>query len=643
MQEEKIIEQLQDQKQASDSKKNLNLARKWRPQTFDHIVGQSIPIRMLKNSLYLKKFFPVYLFAGQRGCGKTTTARVFAAATNCHNLEKFRLNPTAQQIPCLTCPSCIAMGDLNHPDFIEIDAASHTGVDNVRQIIETSSYMPLSGQKKIYLIDEAHMLSKSAFNAFLKILEDPPASALFLLATTELNKFPETVLSRCFQLTFGPLKTAQLKPYLKELCSNELINIEDDALDALIEETDGSARDALNLLEQVRMSHSTVTADAVLNVLGKVSNTIPIQIFEHIIEQNPHALLTYLQTISFTEIAPQALWSMLAELCRALLWVKYGVQTLPNNFNKNITELQILAEKCSINKLYNVMQLLWTQEPLFLQTSNKHTFVELVLLQLCQNIQVQDLNKSTNTPTSGPRQQINKPTHTPITQAQPVLPAKPQPNISQIGQTSPTKQIGPKQTAQIMPAHANTQISAETPDLTTQPSQPDQPARQIPLHNEKWLEFTQKISTEGNDNMLTSIFSQAAFIEYNQDNAQITLQLSNNSKFLHDKIEDSKKVWEPFITQIFTKFSRFNYATPPPGQHIQKKEPAKAPILGPNTVQNSTGLTPKSSSQHAQKTQTGHKDNQDTNINITDKEKWPLANLIIAHFPGIIKKIKVYN
>jgi len=175
----------------STTRENLNLARKWRPKTFDDIVGQEISVRMLKNGLYLKKFFPVYLFAGQRGCGKTSTARVFASAINCQNLENFQNNPTSNKLPCLECESCKSMLQANHPDFIEIDAASHTGVENVRQILESCTYKPIFGQKKIYLIDEAHMLSKAAFNAFLKVLEEPPSSALFILATTEIHTLKE--------------------------------------------------------------------------------------------------------------------------------------------------------------------------------------------------------------------------------------------------------------------------------------------------------------------------------------------------------------------------------------------------------------------------------------------------------------------
>ncbi len=180
----------------------LNLARKWRSKNFNEIVGQDLPVRMLKNSLYREQFFPVYLFSGQRGCGKTTTARVFAMALNCALLKSFQQEPQTIILPCLQCESCIVALSGKHPDFIEIDAASHTGVDNVRQIVEAASYLPVLGSKKIYLIDEAHMLSKAAFNALLKILEEPPRSTLFILATTDLHKIIDTVQSRCFQLFF---------------------------------------------------------------------------------------------------------------------------------------------------------------------------------------------------------------------------------------------------------------------------------------------------------------------------------------------------------------------------------------------------------------------------------------------------------
>lgn len=179
---------------------NLNLTRKWRSKQFDQVVGQDLSVKILKNSLYKGYLFPVYLFSGQHGCGKTSVARIFASAINCELLSTFQKDPQSTKIPCLICASCKAMGGNNHPDFFEIDAASHTGVDNIRMIIDSSSLLPLMGKTKIYLIDEAHMLSKAAFNAFLKILEEPPASVVFILATTDIDKIIDTVKSRCFQL-----------------------------------------------------------------------------------------------------------------------------------------------------------------------------------------------------------------------------------------------------------------------------------------------------------------------------------------------------------------------------------------------------------------------------------------------------------
>jgi len=350
---------------------NLNLARKWRSRNFDEIIGQEIPIKTIKNSIYLKKFFPVYLFAGQRGCGKTSTARIFAAAINCHNLQNFQKDPAKNPVPCLECDSCKAMAKSNHPDFIEIDAASHTGVENVRQILESCSYMPIFGSKKIYLIDEAHMLSKAAFNAFLKILEEPPKSALFILATTELQKFPQTVLSRCFQVIFKSINNDSLKAHLQNICKHEQIEIEDKALDLIIQESEGSARDAINLLERIRFSRDSITVESLLHVLGKISEKELLEIFDTLLDKNPKQLLEKLNAISFETLDSQSLWNMLVQLCRSLIWVKFETKTLPTYFNDK-PALEALAQKCSTNRLNAILQLLWSQEEIFLKKLPKN-------------------------------------------------------------------------------------------------------------------------------------------------------------------------------------------------------------------------------------------------------------------------------
>ena len=306
---------------------NLNLARKWRSKNFDQIVGQELSVKILKNSLYLDRFFPVYLFSGQRGCGKTTTARVFAAAVNCEYLEAFRKNPRSQQLPCNSCASCVAMLKGKHPDFIEMDAASHTGVDNVRNIVDAASLLPVMGRKKIYLIDEAHMLSKSAFNAFLKILEEPPSSVLFILATTDTDKIIDTVKSRCFQLFFKPVQDQPLVNHLKVICADEAIKVEADALSLIIKETEGSVRDAINVLERVRFSSSVVTKESVRAVLGHLDDEQLIQLFEAVLHKTPADLISYFKQLDLESIAPSFVWYRLIDLIRTAIWLKNGVQS----------------------------------------------------------------------------------------------------------------------------------------------------------------------------------------------------------------------------------------------------------------------------------------------------------------------------
>jgi len=325
----------------------------------------------------------------------------------------------------------------NHPDFIEMDAASHTGVDSVRQIIESCTYMPLSGAKKIYLIDEAHMLSKAAFNAFLKILEEPPTSAIFVLATTELQKIPETVRSRCFQVLFSSVDQNSLRAHMTNVCKHENITVEESALTLLIQETDGSVRDAINALEQVRFTGETITKELVLKSLGKLSDTKLFALLDLILEQNPKGLLLYLEEIQFATLTAQSVWNMLTSILRALLWAKYEVTKDETLFSFDIKELSKRAKICSINKLYALLQLLWSQEPLFLQTPQKHLFLETVLLQMCQQVNIDDLKTLLSNSKTDPSPVQSKPTTAqPEVIKQEVKPMPEQPTTQQAAPTS---------------------------------------------------------------------------------------------------------------------------------------------------------------------------------------------------------------
>jgi DNA polymerase III subunit gamma/tau len=360
----------------------LNLTRKWRSKNFQEVIGQSLAIRILQNSLYLKQYFPVYLFAGQRGCGKTSTARIFAAAVNCARLPEFQQDPRKVSIPCLLCESCVAMSKGQHPDFIEIDAASHTGVDNVRNIIDASSFLPLLSSKKIYLIDEAHMLSKAAFNAFLKILEEPPMSVIFILATTDMQKILDTVKSRCFQIFFDPVDVETISDHLEKLCIAESIAFDPAGLSVIAKEAGGSVRDAINLLEQVRFATKKISKDSVLSILGHVDEAVLLQLFAKIIAQDLQDLLLLCASLEKHELSIEYLWTQLTDLVYDAILIKYHVQ--PRQFIDLSQEYKNFIGQVPIDRLTNLFALLCSQEQNLARTTKKLRFFEMVLLQYAQ-------------------------------------------------------------------------------------------------------------------------------------------------------------------------------------------------------------------------------------------------------------------
>lgn len=589
----------------NQAKNNLNLARKWRPENFDQIIGQEIPIRMLKNGLYAQKLFPVYLFAGQRGCGKTSTARIFGAAINCENLNKFQENPKDNPIPCLKCNSCLSMLSANHPDFIEIDAASHTGVENVRQILEACAYMPIFGKKKIYLIDEAHMLSKAAFNAFLKILEEPPASALFILATTELQKFPQTVLSRCFQVVFKAVDNISIKKHLQNICENENVKIQEQAIDVLIQETEGSVRDAINLLERVRFSEKEISTDSLLQVLGKVSEKELFTVFETLLNKDACALLQEMNSLSLKNIDPQTLWNMLLQLCRTILWIKFEAPTLPVYFN-NKEALTEIASKCSLDKLNLIMRLMWEKEATFLKTPNKQLFLEMILLQTCNDSTFfLNKNKLNNNQELNLKQPafVKKPAEKTFQQATP-------PNI---------QSNKPEIKEEISSDNANNTNKIKKTESTT---------------NNAWENFLTKVS-ELDDPFLTSTINQIKFISIDPEKNLLNVSITNNSSFLKEKIKESKDSWINYFMECFPKCSGFNFVA-------SKIEPQKAaPRTNPPPQFNNS---PKPNFTNGPQNQPqrsfyGPRAPRYNYINISDSSKWPKANLIAKYFPGKIRKV----
>ena len=257
------------------------LARKYRPQTFADLIGQDILVQILTNAITTNKIANAYLLTGVRGVGKTTTARLIAMSLNCQNKKQDTCEP------CGNCESCNSIKLDHNLDVIEMDAASKTGVDDVREIIDNVKYKPINNEYKIFIIDEVHMLSKSAFNALLKTLEEPPEHVKFIFATTEAKKIPVTILSRCQRFDLKRVESLKLSLHLKKISELEKVKIDDGAIALLVRAGDGSVRDSLSLLDQAIINNNqTVSVDSVTKMLGLADRGKIYDLIENIAKGN---------------------------------------------------------------------------------------------------------------------------------------------------------------------------------------------------------------------------------------------------------------------------------------------------------------------------------------------------------------------
>lgn len=255
------------------------LYRKYRPTTFDEVVGQDIIIRTIKNEIKNNKLNHAYIFSGPRGTGKTSTAKIIAKTINCENPNNLT--------PCNKCVNCTLYNNKQITDIIEIDAASNNGVDEIRELRNNVNLVPASGKYKIYIIDEVHMLTIGAFNALLKTLEEPPAHVIFILATTEIHKIPNTILSRCQKFDFNKISVNKIKERLEYIIKEEKIDIDDDAIVEIARLADGGMRDALSILDQVvAYSDSKITVDNIHEINGTIPQYELKELVENIINKN---------------------------------------------------------------------------------------------------------------------------------------------------------------------------------------------------------------------------------------------------------------------------------------------------------------------------------------------------------------------
>jgi DNA polymerase-3 subunit gamma/tau len=302
------------------------LARKYRPQTFSQLIGQEPMVRTLANAIARERLAHAFLMTGVRGVGKTSTARLIAKSLNCIGPDG-QGGPTID--PCGQCEPCVAIAEGRHIDVIEMDAASHTGVDDVREIIEAVRYAAVSARYKIYIVDEVHMLSRNAFNALLKTLEEPPAHVKFLFATTEVDKLPVTVLSRCQRFDLRRIPTPLLQQHFASVCRQEGVEAEDEAVHMIASAAEGSVRDGLSILDQA-IAHADldgagqVTADRVRDMLGLADKSALRRLFAAMLEGNPTALLDEVERQYAFGVDPLALMRSLMDLTHRVAVAQVG-------------------------------------------------------------------------------------------------------------------------------------------------------------------------------------------------------------------------------------------------------------------------------------------------------------------------------
>ena len=374
-------------------------ARKYRPSTFRSVVGQKSLTTTLKNAIQSNKLAHAYLFCGPRGVGKTSCARIFAKTINC-------LNPTADGEACNACESCRAFNEQRSYNIHELDAASNNSVDDIRTLIDQVRIPPPIGKYKVFIIDEVHMLTTAAFNAFLKTLEEPPHHALFILATTEKHKVLPTILSRCQIYDFSRISIADMVEHLQYVSSQEGVTAEPEALNVIAQKADGGMRDALSIFDQVvSFTNGNITYQAVIDNLNVLDYEYYFRLTDAILSGNVRASLLILNEILGKGFDGQNIITGLAGHFRDLLVCRDESTLVLFEVGASIRErYKEMAKHCPDQLLFKAIELANTCDLNYRASRNKRLLLELTLIQLCQltQVAVDDKKKALIEPIAGP-------------------------------------------------------------------------------------------------------------------------------------------------------------------------------------------------------------------------------------------------
>ncbi len=354
----------------------MALYRKWRPSVFADVVGQEHITKVLCGEILSHSVSHAYLFCGSRGTGKTTCAKILSKAVNCENPQNGD--------PCGKCAACLAFE--NSYDIVEMDAASNNGVGDIRNVIDKVGFMPIEMKKRIYIIDEVHMLSTAAFNALLKTLEEPPAHVLFILATTELHKIPATILSRCKRFDFHRISPESMLPRLRFIADSEKIGITDDALRLIAFLATGAMRDALSMLE-LFVGKTDIDREKAAAALGVVGNAPILKLLEAIAEKDSETALLQLENIYKASKDMGVLCAELGEMLRNLLVVKYASGSVSRILDTDpdvITTLRNCEDSFTKERIIYSLEIIeQTQNKLIRSGLSGRTLTELMLVKLC--------------------------------------------------------------------------------------------------------------------------------------------------------------------------------------------------------------------------------------------------------------------
>ncbi len=360
-------------------------ARKYRPMTFDTVVGQSALTTTLKNAVKSGKLAHAYLFCGPRGVGKTTCARIFAKAINCEH-------PTESGEACNNCESCQAFNEQRSYNIFELDAASNNGVEHIKTLMEQTRIPPQMGKYKVFIIDEVHMLSTQAFNAFLKTLEEPPAHVIFILATTEKHKILPTIISRCQIYDFERMTVSNIVGYLKEVAEKEGVTYEEEALNVIAEKADGGMRDALSIFDQAAsFCQGNITYEKVLDDLNVLDSENYFNIIDLALENKVAETMVLLNNVIAKGFDGGHLIGGLAKHVRNVLMAKDdSTLSLLEVSDQQRQRYKEQAAKCPAPFLYKALKLMNQCDINYRQSSNKRLLVELTLIQVAQITQEED-------------------------------------------------------------------------------------------------------------------------------------------------------------------------------------------------------------------------------------------------------------